>query len=938
MNRTLYFFFVFCFVFCHAQQDSIFVHAKLKEGLRTVEISQEISYHNPFQDSISKIKLLNWISAYRTRRTPLLKRKLQDHKKDLYFADAADLGKVEDLRILIDGKPIQNLDPDDENLYLQLEKPLKKSEKARIQLKYQLKLPNINFTGHGFSKDKISLKYVFIVPDSFDSSNQYGRYYRDLEEAETTRIFWKINLEYPKDLFVISNLPASSSQIYEGFLNDDPEFLFTAKALPNLDFKIDQQNIKIQFGYLLTELEKSNLEFLLPLQLHYLKDKLGFLPSTFFITERLKKDDEFIGNDDLHFWKFHYKLFSDAAEMDMDYFPLLSKNILTQTLSFNKENDHWLINGLKTYLEIEYLKKFYKNEKLLGALPDEVKIFGLKPLKIFNASKLKLTERYGLAYRYIESENSDQKIQTPYSKLSNLNKTIISNFEIGSLFDFIADKMTTMEFDIFLKKFISENANKPLDSKVFLDQLAINSNYSSEFLENFIARKQKVNFNLRSYKRIGENLQIKISKNTPEKIPFKIDTEDHNGAKKEFWFDTSVTQKPVLYIIPDGDAEKIQVNDHYSFPENDYRDNYLYTKGLFSNAKRLRFKLITDIPNPEYNEVFVSPRLNFNVYDKLLLGFNFKNNALFKRKFTYSLSPYYSTGTNQMTGSAGLGYNFMPAESFFRMLTLGVSASYFHYDFNLSYSTISTAATLRFSKDPRTDVSQTASFAYNHFQRDLSPQMILNKDYGKYNIYSFNYTYDSPALIFEKYFSSNLQIMEDYQKISFNGSYRYEFAKNKKASVRLFAGAFLKNNTRNNFFDFGIDKISNYSFSYGLLGQSATSGVFSQQLIIADGGFKSYFGNTVNDWITSLNADINIWKWFYLYADAGLYKNKLQPTKFIWDSGIKFAILPDFLELYFPMQSSLGFEPGFKDYSKRIRYTLVFNLSAITNRLRRGVY
>ena len=28
--------------------------------------------------------------------------------------------------------------------------------------------------------------------------------------------------------------------------------------------------------------------------------------------------------------------------------------------------------------------------------------------------------------------------------------------------------------------------------------------------------------------------------------------------------------------------------------------------------------------------------------------------------------------------------------------------------------------------------------------------------------------------------------------------------------------------------------------------------------------------------------------------------------KFIWDSGIKLKVIPDFLEIYFPVQSSLG--------------------------------
>ena len=180
--------------------------------------------------------------------------------------------------------------------------------------------------------------------------------------------------------------------------------------------------------------------------------------------------------------------------------------------------------------------------------------------------------------------------------------------------------------------------------------------------------------------------------------------------------------------------------------------------------------------------------------------------------------------------------------------------------------------------------------------------------------------------------------MEDFQKMSAEAYYRWEYAQNKKLSIRLFGGFFLNNKTPNSFFDYGVSKVSTYSFSYGLLGQSATSGIFAQQYILAEGGFKSLFGLTANQWITSMNTDFHLWKWFNLYADASVYKNKNRATQFIWDSGVKVKVIPDFLEVYFPVASTLGFEPSFKDYGYRIRYTLVLNLGALVNNLRRGVF
>ena len=441
---------------------------------------------------------------------------------------------------------------------------------------------------------------------------------------------------------------------------------------------------------------------------------------------------------------------------------------------------------------------------------------------------------------------------------------------------------------------------------------------------------------MKRFKKIGDEFQVKIAKNTLQEIPFKIETEKKNGEKTAFWFDTERSKEAKIYNIPQTDAEKIVINSEYIFPEKNFRDNYLYAKGFFANTKKIRFKFFKDIPNPEYNEVYLNPKLNFNAYDKILLGLNLKNSSLFDRKFVYLFTPYFSSGTGKLTGSGGVAYSFQPAESFYRSLDVGVSGSYFHYDYDLTYRKFSAFANFNFSKNPRSDIGRSLGFSYNFFEKELTPAMIAANEYGKYNLWNVGYGYSDRRLIHEKYLSGNLQWMEDFQKFSAEAFYRWEFAQDQKVSFRFFGGYFITNKTKNNLFDYGISKVSNYAFSYGLLGQSATSGLLSQQLILAEGGFKSYLGKTANQWITSVNVDAHVWRWFNVYADAGVYKNRLQDPQFIWDSGVKVKVIPDFLEIYFPVQSSLGFEPSFKDYGSRIRFTLVLNFSAITGYFRRG--
>lgn len=929
---------VFSFYFCaQAQQDSITLNVKLNDDQKSISVEQTLIYHNPHQKSIKQIKLLNWVSAYQNRKTPLLKRKVEDRKKDLYFAKENQLGKLKNLQYSYNNISSEILNKDQENIFIPLSEPLEPGKSVKLNLKYNIQLPDARFTGYGVDANHLLLKYFFLVPDTFENESQSNVSYRDTEETVNAGSYCKVNFDLPGNWKTYSSLNQSSENTFEGTSVNDPEFQISKEIYPEFLISVDGKNINVQLGYQITEYQRQILGEVLTNHLQFIKSKTGNLPDKLFVSKKFFNKEEFIGIDDVKFWKFKYQLFNDYEKTDLDYFSVISKKVIDEIFITDKTNDHWLKNGLKSYLEIQYLKDKYPNHRLLGNLPDNVSFFGIKPLKIFHASKLKLAERYGLAYHYIYTQNLDQKIKTPFFQLSNFNTTAISQFETGSLLNYIAEYEGSESFSKFIKNYLTEHYQQKTTGDDFLKKLEISTDGKSAFLDKMMNEKHRINFNLKKIDQEKKNYIVNIKNKNAGNIPVKVETNTREQQKATYWKEAAGKSKDSI-LVPDNNTDKIVLNDDYIFPETNYRDNYIYTKGLFSNAKKIRFKLIKDIQNPEYNEIFLTPRLTFNAYDKVLVGLNFKNQGIFDQKFDYSFTPYYSTGTGKITGSGALGYSILPPNSFFRSWNFGISGSYFHYDNDLAYKRFGAATSFNFQKNPRSAIGRSLYFSYNYYERELTPEMILNNQYSKYNLWNVGYSYSDNQLIHEKYIGTNFQWMEDFQKISAEAFYRWEYAKDKKISFRWFAGYFVKNETKNSLFNYGISRVSNYSFSYGLLGQSATSGILSQQFILAEGGFKSYFNTSVNQFITSVNVDSHIWKWFNIYADAGVYKNKNRAAQFIWDSGIKVKVIPDFLEVYFPVASTLGFEPGFKDYGYRIRYTLVLNLGALVNNLRRGVF
>ncbi|WP_449400894.1 hypothetical protein [Chryseobacterium wanjuense] len=220
----------------------------------------------------------------------------------------------------------------------------------------------------------------------------------------------------------------------------------------------------------------------------------------------------------------------------------------------------------------------------MGALP-ETKVFGVKPLKLFHASNVKLIDRYGLAYQYIMSQNLDQKIDEKYTVLSNFNDMAISSFETGSLFNYSADKMGYENFDQLVQNFIAKNTDKQVNPRDFIKELAEKDKRTS-YLSNFLEHKNRVNFKLRKFKKENDSLNIKIQKNTLANIPVKLQTETQEGDKKEYWVETEENEKSKTFSIPALDIYKITLNNDYIFPESKYRDNFLYAKGSFQMPKR----------------------------------------------------------------------------------------------------------------------------------------------------------------------------------------------------------------------------------------------------------------------------------------------------------------------------------------------------------------
>jgi hypothetical protein len=83
--------------------------------------------------------------------------------------------------------------------------------------------------------------------------------------------------------------------------------------------------------------------------------------------------------------------------------------------------------------------------------------------------------------------------------------------------------------------------------------------------------------------------------------------------------------------------------------------------------------------------------------------------------------------------------------------------------------------------------------------------------------------------------------------------------------------------------------------------------------------------------MTTLNGGYTIWNWIELYGDAGLLKNRNQSGKFVYDSGIRLNLVPDYFEMYLPVYSSNGWEMRQDNYNEKIRFIITLSPKILIN-------
>jgi hypothetical protein len=924
---------LFC-SFNFAQQNAISIVATLNTNEDKLRIQQKIVYYNNSNETLNHIFLHNWANSFKDRKTPLSKRFIEDFRKDLYFANKDDIGfsNIKNIAINYNSIVYKELENRQDIIQLFLEKPLKAKESTTIHITYYIKIPNAKFTGYGAYENGYRLRYWYITPAIYKEGWQLMSNLNldDLFEDYTT---FNIELKIPKELTLTSSLKQikQRNQVFNTYLlngrNEKDVILDIQKKTTFKKFSTDTHEIQTDIFH--KELNASVTKDILNRELQFLINYLGVLPTDkILINNLMRAKNPVYGLNQLPSF---IRPFSDVFKYDLTLFKVLSKKFLKQTLLVNEREDYWLIDGLQNYLMMEYVNKFYPEVKLLGKFSDTWF------LKKFNISKLKFNQKYPFLYQFTARKFLDQSLNTSVDSLSNFNRKIVSKYKAGLGFNYLKGYLGEAVLNKSIKEFYQKNKLRISKSTDFKGVLMQNTTKDVRwFFNDYIKTNKKIDYTIGKVRETKDSLHITLKNKRNITAPIALYGIKDEKIKYKQWF--SNISDTLTIGLPRGKFDQLALNYENIYPEYNTLDNYYNTDKTLLN-KPLKFTLVKDIKAPDYNQLFYQPRIGYNFYDGLILSIKLHNKPIIKRNLEFKFSPGYAFKSNMINGSFSVIYNQFFEDTSIYKISYGIAGNTLQYAPELSYSSLIPYLGIQFKRKSLRDATRESVGAkIIHINKEISP-FDIETEQDNYNVLSLSYNYIDPNIIEETRYNFSTEFAKNFSKISADFRYRKLTSSDAQLDFRVFAGAFIHNNSKGDYFSFGLDRANDYLFELNYYGRSEASGIFSQQYIITEGGFKSELPTRfANQYMLSLNSSIGIWRWMEFYNDVAFLKNKNERLFFGYENGIRFNFVHNIFEIYFPLYSNNGWEVSQQAYPQKIRFTFTGNFKRVYSFFRRGFF
>ena len=911
-------------------QSQLFVEANLKD--KVLNVQQKITYHNQSTDSISTIVLNDWNNAYSNVNSPLAKRFSDEFYRGFHLAKGEERGSTQNITIIDQNKLfltwLRNNDTPDV-IHIRLREKLAPNKTTTLQLTYVVKVPSDRFTKVGYDElGGILLKNWHLTPARYQNHQFITYNNENLDDILNAISDYDIELKIPKNYSVTTDLNSIISRqdntysIYEMHGKNRTDFNLILEPVDTFE-SFQNEDLNVITNLKDSKLSSAQKELIIDCIVKYTTTLIGKYPFDKIVVSQADYErNPFYGLNQLPSF---ISPFSDTFVYEIKFLKTYLNAFLKNSLALDPRKDAWIHDAIQVYAMMKYIDTNHPNSKMMGSASS------FKLLKSFNLTNLDFNEQYSYFYMLMARRNLDQPLSMPKNQLIKFNEQIASKYRAGLSLRFLDSYLENQIVAKSIYELYTTKQGVDITSIDFENIIKKNSSKNIDwFFKTIINSRKTIDYKFINVRKTTDSISFGIKNKTGVVVPIPIYSVKNGEIVLKKWLEPRSNDS--LYTIERKNADKIILNYKNEVPEYNLRNNWKSLKGFFPNNRPVKFVFMKDLEDPYYNQVLYVPTIEYNLYDGLIPGIRLHNKTILEKPFTFDITPAYSISAKTFSGSGSLVVNQNYRESDIFNVKYALSGSYFHYAPDATYLKFNPNIQIRLRDD---------DFRDNRKELIYLRQVIVNREKSKivptdfnenYSVFNAKYYNTKTEVTNHFSFMSEIQISNKFSKAITEISYRKLFENNHQINLRLYAGTFLHNKTNTDYFSFASDKPSDYLFDYNYYGRSENSGFFSQQLIIAEGGFKSKLTTPyANQWMTSLNGGYNIWNWVEIYGDVGYLKNKYNNDRFLFDSGIRLNLVTDYFEVYLPVYSSNGWEIGQQNYNEKIRFIVTLSPKIFLN-------
>lgn len=827
------------------------IDVSLHDETHELSAFEKIEYINNSNTALTYIYFHLWPNAYKSNETALAKQLLSLGETTMYFAKPEDLGYIDSLNFMIDGKPAR-WEYDKEHIdicKLYLDEPLKPWDTVTITTPFHVKLPSAAISRLGHIGQAYAITQWYPKPAVFDKYGWHQIPYLNQGEFYSEFGSFDVSITLPKNYL----LAATGDRIDEP---EEEEWLAakvaeTEKMIADKTYSSDNSFPPSSTTFKTIRFKQYRVHdfaWFADKRFHVLKGKV-YLPYSGNTVDSWA----FFTNNEPKLWSNALEYINDAtafySELNGDYpynhvtavdgtisagggmeYPnitiigesndafTLETTIMHEVghnwyygiLGSNEREFAFMDEGLNSFYEMRYIRTKYP-EKTLASIIGRDSTF-----KFFGLNKFKHKAQYEFSYLLAARKNTDQAIMTPAQYFTNYNYGAIVYSKSAITFDYLMSYVGKEKFDEAMKFYNEQWKFKHPYPEDLIKTLQYYFNTDLNwFVADMLVTKKKIDYKILKHKQFEDRSHAILIKNVKKvSAPVSVSGLKDGKLVGTVWYNGIPDKTKRVIEFPPSEVDEFRIDYGEFIPEINRKNNSMRTHGLFKKAEPLKLSFVGSVDNPRYNQLNYLPIAGYNTHNKFMLGCAFYNYSFLQKKIEFTLAPMYAFGTKSPVGFAEIAWNILPRKTWIRQITLSSKAKTFAYQrydasyLNEAYGTHFNSQDLNYyklagtadvelkRKNPLSKISQHIGYTTNVLMTDnISTEMnptsiVLTKALNTTVINNLYYKLENKRVINPFYAIISAQHNDRFVKLSGEINYALTFAKNNSLDIRLFAGAF----------------------------------------------------------------------------------------------------------------------------------------------------